>query len=277
MSSAARDINSMSTCAACGKGGDHLKACTACHLVKYCNRECQISHRPKHKKECRKRAAELKHTGDDNISNCNVNEISEGISNVGISGSVSGSTDKKTSISYEQNNYGGSIIISDDELFQDPPPKEDCPICMLPIPYALGMCGVGASYQACCGKILCGGCGMASAIEMNEGNIKDCCAFCRVSIEESDKEYLKRLKVRMSLNDAMAFLDIGMQYRDGSMGLPQDMNRAIELLSKAAELGSIGAHTCLATVYRTGRGVEQNIEKAVHHYKLAAQGICLGA
>ena len=49
-------------CANCGKGeessGD-LKACTACKLVKYCNRECQITHRPLHKKACKKRAAEL--------------------------------------------------------------------------------------------------------------------------------------------------------------------------------------------------------------------------
>ena len=51
-----------STCANCGKGEDNsikLKACTACKLVKYCNRSCQIAHRPQHKKECKKRAAEL--------------------------------------------------------------------------------------------------------------------------------------------------------------------------------------------------------------------------
>ena len=48
-------------CANCGKGEDSsssLKACTACKLVKYCNRDCQIAH-PQHKKECRRRAAEL--------------------------------------------------------------------------------------------------------------------------------------------------------------------------------------------------------------------------
>ena len=54
---------SNNTCANCGQGeessGD-LKACTACKLVKYCNRDCQIAHRPQHKNECRKRAAELK-------------------------------------------------------------------------------------------------------------------------------------------------------------------------------------------------------------------------
>jgi len=56
------DNDIISVCANCGKGeeeSDNLKACTACNLVKYCNRECQIAHRKQHKKECRKRAAEL--------------------------------------------------------------------------------------------------------------------------------------------------------------------------------------------------------------------------
>ena len=49
-------------CASCGiAGGDDikLKKCTACHLVKYCSIKCQKDHRPKHKRECKKRAAEL--------------------------------------------------------------------------------------------------------------------------------------------------------------------------------------------------------------------------
>ena len=50
-------------CAACGDtsddGGGSLKACAACNLVKYCNRTCQIAHRPAHKKACKKRLAEL--------------------------------------------------------------------------------------------------------------------------------------------------------------------------------------------------------------------------
>jgi len=51
---------SVSVCANCGsKEVNSLKSCTACKMVKYCNRDCQIAHRPQHKKECRKRAAEL--------------------------------------------------------------------------------------------------------------------------------------------------------------------------------------------------------------------------
>ena len=72
------DNLAMMCCASCGTaGGDDikLKKCTACYLVKYCSVKCQKEHRPKHKKACKKRAAELRdellfkqpegrHTGD---------------------------------------------------------------------------------------------------------------------------------------------------------------------------------------------------------------------
>ena len=58
MSSSADDSNMK--CGACDKEGDGLKACTACKLVKYCNSSCQRAHWRKHKKECKKRAAELR-------------------------------------------------------------------------------------------------------------------------------------------------------------------------------------------------------------------------
>ena len=48
-------------CAKCGEeeGGVSLKACKSCMLVKYCNANCQRNHWPKHKKDCKLRAAEL--------------------------------------------------------------------------------------------------------------------------------------------------------------------------------------------------------------------------
>ena len=58
----AKNMNNIITCAACGKedsGDAILKSCTACKSVKYCNRDCQIAHRPQHKKACKKRAIEL--------------------------------------------------------------------------------------------------------------------------------------------------------------------------------------------------------------------------
>jgi len=52
----------MCCCASCGvaEAGDvKLKNCTACYLVKYCSIKCQKDHRPKHKRACKNRAAEL--------------------------------------------------------------------------------------------------------------------------------------------------------------------------------------------------------------------------
>ena len=84
------------------------------------------------------------------------------------------------------------MVISDDDLFKDPPPKEDCPICFLPMPYAIGACGVQTTYQPCCGKILCSGCMDVAQEEMNKGNIKECCPFCRKPLAESDEEHFDR-------------------------------------------------------------------------------------
>ena len=56
------DISS-SFCAACGTpecDDIKLKTCTACKSVRYCSVKCQKNHRPKHKKACKKRAAELR-------------------------------------------------------------------------------------------------------------------------------------------------------------------------------------------------------------------------
>ena len=50
-------------CASCGKSecdDVKLKNCTACYLVKYCGVDCQREHRKRHKKECKKRVAELR-------------------------------------------------------------------------------------------------------------------------------------------------------------------------------------------------------------------------
>ncbi len=52
-----------SFCASCGvteNDDTKLKNCTACYLVKYCSIKCQKQHRSKHKKACKKRAAELR-------------------------------------------------------------------------------------------------------------------------------------------------------------------------------------------------------------------------
>ena len=207
--------NTADTCANCGKGeessGD-LKACTACKLVKYCNRDCQIAHRPQHKKACKKRAAEL----------------------------------------------------YDERLFEEPPPPEDCPICMLP-PHLYDN-STGMTFHACCGKKICSGCIYA----MFESGAKDLCAFCRTPYAELNGEEVEKTKKLMEKGNADAFEHLAGYYAQGICGLPQDHAKANELYLKAGELGHAGAYFNLGNAYYNGNGVEIDAKKARHYYELAA-------
>jgi len=160
----------------------------------------------------------------------------------------------------------------DDKLFADPPPKEDCPICMQPMPYSNGLCGVATAYMPCCGKILCEGCVIAAEKEMKKGNMKRLCPFCRIPISPTNQEDWKRTKKRIKLNDPEAFRILGSGYRSGRNRLPKDKRKSVELFSQAAELGSIRAHDELASAYFLGEGVNKDMNKAMHHWKLAAMG-----
>ena len=60
MSTATNTTMTISSCENCGKGeGCDLKKCSACKMVQYCSVGCQKALRPQHKRECKKRAAEL--------------------------------------------------------------------------------------------------------------------------------------------------------------------------------------------------------------------------
>ena len=225
---------------------------------------------PSNKKECTSCEQKVEHCNKDDVdhntssnSSSGIDAISDSIERIGISNNNDDDDDEK--------------------LFQEPPPKEDCPICMQPMPHHSGLCGIHTVYMACCGKLLCEACSIVEDNEMKKGNIKYKCSLCRVPLARSDKENMKRLKIRMKLKDAEAFHKLGVQYYHGSLGLPkdtrhaelglpQDMNKALELWTKSAELGQPSAHYCLAYAYLEGNGTEKDIEKAFHHWKLAAIG-----
>ena len=234
---------------ACGKGvsasTSNKKECTSC--------EQKVDEHIK---------AGASDNSNDTTGNCNpdIDTVVESISIVDISN--------------DDNNAGS--YISYQKLFQDPPPKEDCPICLLPMPFSNGLCGVNKAYQPCCGKMICYGCVVASEDEIEKGNIKPWCPLCRLIIQKDDDEFVKRIKKRMKLNDAHAFYTLGCSYLNGDLGLPQNHRKAFELWNQAAKLGSCNAHNALADAYLgLGDGnfdMARDIEKTIHHYKLAAMG-----
>ena len=166
-------LTSTDCCAECGaEGGVSLKVCKSCMQAKYCNATCQHKHWPKHKKDCKLRAAELR----------------------------------------------------DEALFKDPPPKEECPICFLPMPVRLLSCAslppatitsvpihdfakanqvlatLCTEQYHTCGKSFCGGC--VNSFKDSGNNEK--CPFCNSSdqgCKTEDEKVVEDTMKRVESND----------------------------------------------------------------------------
>ena len=229
-------MTTISCCAECGaEGGASLKTCKACMHARYCSAECQRNHWPMHKTACKRRAAELR----------------------------------------------------DVELFKDPPDKEECPICFLPMPINLICCALLPpatrssipiydfaiankevatepleKYYSCCGKSICRGCAYSNIMS---GNNK--CPFCNseregITLEESVEEIMKRV----GANDPTSICMLAGSYYQGLNGILQDRAKALELFTRAADLGCSKAHNELGKIYHEGG----NMKKAKFHFEAAA-------
>ena len=195
-------------------------------------------------------------------------ETERGVSGFGSTG-VSRALEKQAEVDVLSEKLS-SIVISDDLLFRDPPPREECSLCFMPMLHS--SCGKYMTYQPCCGKILCNGCWHAVCDEVKQGNMKDWCPFCRVPTTRNLEEIIQRFYDRMELNDPEAFYQIGLVNYNGDWRLTQDFKKALKLFVKASELGSCRAHCKIADMHILGEGVTKDYDKALHHYKLAAIG-----
>ena len=148
------------------------------------------------------------------------------------------------------------------ELFKQPPQKEDCPICMLPLPSL----GTGSKYNTCCGKIICSGC--HHAVQMRDNGV-GLCPFCRTPTP-NEEELVNRAKKRVEVGDAEAMYGLGLFYSEGMYGLQRNRTKALELWQQAGELGHADANFIIGNAYYNGRGVERDNTKADHYYELAA-------
>ena len=182
-------------------------------------------------------------------------------------------------------------ITSDQALFKDPPPKEDCPICFLPMPINLMSCvslppatiscvpnfdyaianeelqclGMKHNYS-CCGKSICKGC-LYSSIVAGDNMI---CPFCKTEGKaKTGEDKIEELMKRVEANDADAMYVMGTHYYGGAHGLQQNQERAMELWKQASQLGSIDAHYFLGNMC-FAEGGNKNLKKAKFHLEPAA-------
>ena len=179
--------------------------------------------------------------------------------------------------------------LRDEALFKDPPAKEECPICFLPMPVQL-ICCVSLppatvssvpiynfakaneelarmdtdGYYPCCGKSICKGC-VHSFVQ--SGNDEKC-PFCNAERKRNatDEENVGGILKRAEANDASAMNVLGSWYYHGIHDLHQDHAKAMALFTKSAELGCSKAHNNLASIYHH-RG---DLKKAKFHVEAAA-------
>jgi len=165
----------------------------------------------------------------------------------------------------------------DPDLFKPPPPREDCPICMLPLPFEYRT----LAYRVCCGAVLCAACFEESKRVIEKTNVKKrkkklpllefCCPFCREPMDESHEKAIIRLRKRIELNDVVAHHCLAQSYLGGSDGFPKDQRKAFELFLRATELGSLHAPVIVAECFGEGRGVNMDAAKEKHYLKVAAK------
>ncbi|KAL7551948.1 hypothetical protein ACHAWF_015161 [Thalassiosira exigua] len=153
--------------------------------------------------------------------------------------------------------------VLEEVLFDTPPPREECHICFLTLPVD----AAGKAYQACCGKVVCSGC-LHGVYTGNPSSRP--CPFCRTPGATSERENAERTKVRAKAGDAEAIKKLGSLYADGRAGLPKNPTKAVELWLRAGKLGRAGAYQFAGCAYMTGSGVQKNMQKAKHCFKLGA-------
>jgi TPR repeat protein len=118
-------------------------------------------------------------------------------------------------------------------------------------------------YYPCCGKSICGGC----IYSFRESGNNDKCPFCNAdqdnkTVEDNVKDNMKRVEA----NDAFSICMLGNCYHHGSNSFQQDQTKAMELYTRAAELGCRKAHSFLGKLYHEGG----YLKKARFHLEAAA-------
>ena len=125
---------------------------------------------------------------------------------------------KKHRSRHKKNCEKRAAELFDKKLFKEPPPREECPICFLPLLFVANE----STFFACCGKTICEGCIYA----MSESGAKRLCAYCRTPFAKIDEEVVRRLKKLTEKGNAKAFFQLAGLYGQGIMGMPQNRAKA---------------------------------------------------
>jgi hypothetical protein len=203
--------------------------------VKYCNAVCQKKHWATHKKQCKRRAAELRDEAlfkdPPPLEDCQI-----------------------------------CFLPMPEHLiccFSLPPTT----ITSVPIfDFAHANAEIANEpteiYYPCCGKSICRGCVYSFG---QSGNASKC-PFCNADRNKTREENNEDLMKRVAVNDPASICVLANQYQHGLNGFQQDHLKAIEQYTRAADRGYKKAHHHLGMLYHEGG----DMKKAKFHYEAAA-------
>ena len=141
----------------------------------------------------------------------------------------------------------------DPDLWKPHPPKEECPVCLVPLPLK----NAQSIYWSCCGKMICNACREEHKRALNVTNKKRdkkkqpplefTCPFCRSPLHKNDSELISRYEERIGKDDTRAMVQLGKMLRGDRADGKKDEAKAFELFHRAADLGSAEAVGQLGT------------------------------
>jgi tetratricopeptide (TPR) repeat protein len=164
--------------------------------------------------------------------------------------------------------------ILDELLFKQPESTHlgDCPICLLPFSTNTET----VKMMACCSKSICHGCDYAIYLYETEQSLEPTCSFCRHPIPETLEgvDLNLNVKKRLAVDDPVAIRQMGLICINTVEGTGDERfySKAVEYLTKAAELGDAQAHYQRSIFYQNGQAVEKDEEKELYHLEEAAIG-----
>ena len=140
---------------------------------------------------------------------------------------------------------------------------DECPICSRLLPLQ----DDETLLRTCCMKIICISC-------HDRAGMTDDCPFCRAPRPVSYEDEFPTIQKRVNIGDPVAICHLGDCYMKGINRYERDMPKAVELVERAAALGSREAHSQLGILFDEDTddwGIDKDMARAVEHYEIAAK------
>jgi TPR repeat protein len=119
-------------------------------------------------------------------------------------------------------------------------------------------------YYPCCGKNICKGCWYSKGNSGHSDKFK--CPFCNSEGSKTDQEQFEKIMKRVEANDPTSMFVLAHHYYNGLGAVQQNRERALELLTRSADLGCNKAHNNMGLHYFDGG----DMKTAKFHYEAAA-------